>query len=1208
PGTDVTGNLHETPTGTEGSENVALTSNSADNDSQPSLVTGSNAGGDRQEGPELDQSNNPAQLHEVERGAAQPSATSTIQVQIQSGIDPADPSQEAAILEEIGNLHTRQYQQRGQLQDINVAIACHSQAASLTPDGDPRKFARLGNVGSGHLLRFHRLGKLGDLETAIACHSQAASMIPDGHPQKFGMLANLGGSYLSRFEHLGQLEDLEAAIQCQSRAMWLMPEEHSFRPGLMNNLGQSLYSRYERLGHLSDLNKAIENQDRSISLTPDDNSNKPGRLNNLGRSHLARFERLGQVSDLNMSIEYQMDAISLTPDGHPEKPGRIQDLSAAYYTRFKQGGEVLDLQSALEGYSAAVALTPNEHPDKPKLLNNLATSYFARYENSGEVQDLKAAISNQCEALSLVPDEHPSRPAVLNSLGNSLSTRFGYSGNLADLDKAIGHHLQAVHLTSDNHPDKPKRLSNLGLSYRDRFQRLGDRIDLEEAIACQTKALSLVPDQHTLRYALLVNSGAAYYTRFEVTDSLADINSAVDSFREALSLIPAAHSKKHMLLNDLGVSYYTRFHRLGELSDLEAAIDLQTQGVLLLDDAHPNKPGWLNNLGLSYYAQHEYSRKPIDLDKALDCHTESVSLIPEDHPLRSTLLQNLGRSYRSRFNQFGESGDLDRSLDYFKRAAESFTGPPSTRMDAALHWARLSLEHKLSSARDAYKQLVALIPRVVWLGSPLGYRYSRVESIRKLVLGATTAAIIHEDFDTALEWFEEGRSIVWKQLLQLRTPLDELFNINPTLAKELKQVSHDLESVSNLKPVADDRPMGQSSLEHVAQRHRRLAEQWERLVAQARLLPAMSNFLLPTKASQLVATAQNGAIVSIVVHETGCNALIIAQHSTKVAHVSLPGLTVDKTESARLQLTRSLRRQGRGDRGVTTAPRIDEAFDKILLMLWTDVAKPVLQFLGHMETSTTNELPNITWCTTGALNFLPIHAAGDYSQPGCTLFDYAISSYTPALSNLLVSPPESASFSGIVAVGQESTLGFSALPGTVAELDQILEQARDVRFTRLDGEDATTSTVLAAMDQHEWVHFACHASQNLAEPTKSAFHLHDGALDLAAVTQKPLSHAHLAFLSACQTATGDENLPEEAVHLAAGMILAGYRTVVATMWSIDDADAPVIAEGFYAYMLKGGQPSGKNAARALHAAVGRLRAKVGAKEFGRWVPYIHIGI
>ena len=39
---------------------------------------------------------------------------------------------------------------------------------------------------------------------------------------------------------------------------------------------------------------------------------------------------------------------------------------------------------------------------------------------------------------------------------------------------------------------------------------------------------------------------------------------------------------------------------------------------------------------------------------------------------------------------------------------------------------------------------------------------------------------------------------------------------------------------------------------------------------------------------------------------------------------------------------------------------------------------------------------------------------------------------------------------------------------------------------------------------------------------------------------KSLEPAELAFLSACQTATGYEKLPEEAVHLVAGMLAAGF--------------------------------------------------------------------
>jgi CHAT domain-containing protein len=253
-----------------------------------------------------------------------------------------------------------------------------------------------------------------------------------------------------------------------------------------------------------------------------------------------------------------------------------------------------------------------------------------------------------------------------------------------------------------------------------------------------------------------------------------------------------------------------------------------------------------------------------------------------------------------------------------------------------------------------------------------------------------------------------------------------------------------------------------------------------------------------------------------------------------------------------------------------------------------------------------DQLPHLKWCTTGPLTFLPIHAAGCYDEPRARIFDYVISSYTPTLS-ALIKPTASTQFSGILAVGQAVTAGCMPLPGTVAELAQIQEKSGSLPFTRLDGDSASSAAVLGAMKQHSWVHLACHASQNNADPTASAFHLHESQLDLASIARQPLKNAELAFLSACETATGDERLPDEAVHLAAGMIMAGYRTVIGTMWSIEDEDAPVVANNFYSHLLEGGVPDSLKSAKALHDAVGHLRAKVGEKEFARWVPYIHIG-
>lgn len=156
------------------------------------------------------------------------------------------------------------------------------------------------------------------------------------------------------------------------------------------------------------------------------------------------------------------------------------------------------------------------------------------------------------------------------------------------------------------------------------------------------------------------------------------------------------------------------------------------------------------------------------------------------------------------------------------------------------------------------------------------------------------------------------------------------------------------------------------------------------------------------------------------------------------------------------------------------------------------------------------------------------------------------------------------------------------------------------------------AAVRAAVDQHPWVHLACHGSQHPGDATQSAFHLHDGDFSLSDLMQTAVDNAELAFLSACQTATGDAKNPEESVHLAAGMLAVGFKGVVATMWSIRDADAPVVVEAYYKKLLELRKTDavGKGetgAAYALHEAVKVLRNSIGEENFLNWAPFVHFG-
>jgi CHAT domain-containing protein len=202
----------------------------------------------------------------------------------------------------------------------------------------------------------------------------------------------------------------------------------------------------------------------------------------------------------------------------------------------------------------------------------------------------------------------------------------------------------------------------------------------------------------------------------------------------------------------------------------------------------------------------------------------------------------------------------------------------------------------------------------------------------------------------------------------------------------------------------------------------------------------------------------------------------------------------------------------------------------------------------------------------------------------------------------------------LLIVAATSSVEQKPLPGTHKERLFIEEQARScIKFNSLSGDKATVEHVIEGLKTASWVHFACHGVQHFSQPTESALLLAGHSrLTLRNIMQLNLSHRDVAFLSACQTATGDEKVPDEAVHLAAGMLAAGYRGVIATMWSVMDQDAPQVARDVYGHLFKGKSiPDPTEAALALHHAVHKLRehsGKVDNASFLSWVPFIHMGI
>ncbi|KAF7359752.1 hypothetical protein MVEN_00699900 [Mycena venus] len=1074
----------------------------------------------------------------------------------------------ARLLNIIGDILLQSYKGSGTVDDLNQAVYAYNDAVR----DDPGHIIYLVDLGTSLLRRFERLGSLLDINQSVVMLKDAVKLTPNGHPDKPSLLNNLGSSLLRRFEQLGDLSDINKSVLMKEDAVQLTPDGHLDKPSFLNNLGNSLSRRFEWLGDLSDINKSILTFEDAVQLTPDGHPDKPSLLNNLGFSLFRRFERLDDLSDINKSVLMLEDAVQLTPDGHPDKSSRLTNLGISLSHRFERLGSLLDINQSVEMLKDAVQLTPDGHPDKPSRLNNLGNLFLGRFERLGDLSNINKSVLMFEDAVQLAPDGHIDKPSLLNNLGNSLFRRFEWLGDLSDINKSILMFEDAAQLTPDGHPNKPSFLNNLGNSLLRRFERLGD---------------------------------------------LSNINKSVLMFEGAVQLTPDGHPDKPSLLNSLGNSLLCRFEQLGDLSDINKSLLMFEDAVQLTPDGHPDKPSRLNSLGSSLLGRFKQLGDLSDINKSVLMFEDAVQLTPNGHPDKPSRLNNLGNSLSCRFEQLHDSEDSKQLLLHYTLAACSATGPAHIRFEAAKNWAKHSHSHQPSSMLHAYTTAIGLLPELAWLGLSITDRHYHLSEAGQVVRDAASAAIAVHDYWKAVEWLDQGRSVIWGQLLNLRTPVDELRKSRPHLADQLVTLSASLETAGTRSNAADaTKPQ---SLQSIANQVHAFALERNHILQQIRELPGYERFLLSKPISELSLASKMGPIAIVNISAYGTDALILAPGlGDEVIHVPLSDLTIHKVQALAKVLASILGTPGRSDRlhgsqeGYMAS---DDIISYILSELWFKIVHPVLNALA-ITTPVSQVLGHIWWCPTGPLAFLPIHAAGLYGKDhafGSKLSDFLISSYTPSLTSLIQAyHPQSESQKDLqlLAVTQPSAEGQSYIPGTQEEIRCIEQHAKGkVPVLWLHQDMATIGDVQKGMKECRWVHFACHGVQS-PSPTESALLLaRSSRLTLSNIIELSLPNADLVFLSACQTATGSKQLQDESVHLAAGMLLAGYRGVIGTMWSIMDSDAPQVAGDVYAHLLEASPPDPTRAAEALHLAIQKLQEQLGAgRSFLRWVPFIHFGV
>lgn len=217
----------------------------------------------------------------------------------------------------------------------------------------------------------------------------------------------------------------------------------------------------------------------------------------------------------------------------------------------------------------------------------------------------------------------------------------------------------------------------------------------------------------------------------------------------------------------------------------------------------------------------------------------------------------------------------------------------------------------------------------------------------------------------------------------------------------------------------------------------------------------------------------------------------------------------------------------------------------------------------------------------GPLNLLPISLATLQSETGeksPLLNHYTVSTF-PSAAALARSTSDrdghQTSIGHITVVVRPNRPELPDLPGAEVEARAISVAFGEERVHLLSGAKATRSAVASALANEGIVHLACHGHNDPFNPGSSSVSLADGELTLDVVRFEVDITARLVVASACQTgAVSLFVLPDEALGLSAGLLVAGARCVVAALWPVSDYATGLLMSKFYEKLAKATQTDG----------------------------------
>lgn len=1033
--------------------------------------------------------------------------------------------------------------------------------AALPVEAAAGQWSALADASVDHLRRYAVAGDPRELERAIGASREALELIPPDLPHRAVPLSHLGNAHLLRYSRTGELLDLDEAIVSMRQAAEFTTSDSPYLARVQGSLGACLIARYERKGELSDLLEGIgavrEALDRAETESPD----QPRLLLSLGNGLVLCYLRTGDMAELGEAIGAYRSALQLTTPESTDYAAYLNGLGNALLYLYDRSGDQSDLGQALQALRESIDRTPHQSPDLAGRLSNLGEGLRYSYERTGEPADLDGAIRASGQAIDRTPREDPDCPKRLVGLGLGLSARYRGNGSLSDLEEAILCFREAYDLTPPSSPELPNRLINLALGLRERFGRTGELRDIEEAVDACEKALELTPAASPDRPGRLSELGTCLTERHKRSHELSDLDAAISAFRQALSVNLRGSVYVAVDSSNLARCLLQRYAWTGEPPDLEEAIRLWRQAVDVAPQGSAVRAGVLANLGIGLRTRHTATGELSDLEEACAVLREAAELTPSESHGILPCLSNLGDVLADRHGRTGQSADLEQAIWAWERATAFLqtsyvAAPVAYKLGQQRQWmslyARL-VDAQLRLARASEPQAPTALRRAMEMA----------EGSKSRLL---TALVGRGDvpLPSAIPVSEADRE---RELMNALAVLD---------AADL--AAYDREGVSQEQA---------TRVGHVNLRRERIAELEEMWRRWSQLGPAAADHVAlrrgdPPAWKELSALARDLGPHSVLLclFTTTDRTLVFVLRGAWDAPAVIEGAPdgVEWADLAR-RFEREMYRYDFSDRrGVTWDQLLRPLMEKVSRHL--DGAQRMIlapQALGHF----------LPWAVVAWRAGL--RASAGVSLPVVTL---------PALGLLprLRRRP---------AVKGSEALVVGNPTGGLEYAEWEAREVADVLGTRpAIGRQATRETIRERLTNASIVHLATHAHFAPGSPLDSGIVLADGVLTAQEIVRQRLQ-ADLVVLSACQTgmsvSLGGPG-GEELAGLAQAFLHAGARSLLVTLWSVNDRATAALMLAFYS-----ARESGADKAEALSQAMAEVRAQERWSHPYFWGPLVLMG-